>query len=168
MPNTNVFRGSDAVLVLAVDDNSTVEGGLADALITQYEFSNVVGRLSNVEVQLVNELKPYHEIGKRFPTELRPGNLNITGSADRAHINGAMLRLLLGDGAKSPPPNGTIAQPVFNIVINLKNPALPNNFAKLTIFGVKFESWSFQLPEDDFVMEGVTFRALRITTDEAG
>ena len=58
--------------------NSTVEGGQADALITQYEFSNIVGRLRNVEVQLVNELKPYHEIGKRFPTELRPGNLNVT------------------------------------------------------------------------------------------
>jgi hypothetical protein len=168
MPNTNVFRGSDAVLVLAVDDSSTVEGGQADALIQQYEFSNIVGRMRNVEVRLVNEIKPYHEIGRRFPTELRPGNLNITGSAERAHINGAMLKLLLGDGAQSPPPNGAIAQPVFNIVINLKNPALPDNFAKLTIFGVKFESWSFQLPEDDFVMEGVTFRAMRISTEEAG
>jgi hypothetical protein len=168
MPNTNVFRGSDAVLVLAVDDKSTVEGGQADTLITQYDFSNIVGRMRNVEVQLTNEIKPYHEIGRRFPTELRPGNLNITGSAERAHINGALLKLLLGDGAQSPPPNGTIAQPTFNIVINLKNPALPNNFAKVTIFGVKFESWSFQLPEDDFVMEGVTFRAMRISTEEGG
>src|SRR3954447_13613597 len=168
MPNTNVFRGSDAVLVLAVDDSATVEGGQADALITQYQFSNIVGRLRNVEVQLINELKPYHEIGKRFPTELRPGNLNVSGSAERAHINGAMLRLLLGEGAQSPPPTGTITQPVFNIVINLKPPALPDNFAKLTIFGVKFESWSFQLPEDDFVMEGVTFRAMRVSSEEAG
>ena len=36
MPNTNVFRGSDATLVLAVDDNSTIEGGLADGLIAEY------------------------------------------------------------------------------------------------------------------------------------
>ena len=167
MPNTNVFRGSDATLVLAVDDNSTVEGGLADGLINQYEFSNVVGRLRNVEVRIVNELKPYHEIGKRFPTELRPGNLNISGSAERAHINSAMLRLLLGDGAQSPPPAGGIPQPVFNIVINLKNPALPDNFARVTIFGVKCESWSFQLPEDEFVMEEVTFRAMRISAEES-
>lgn len=168
MPNTNVFRGSDATLVLAVDDNSTVEGGLADGLINQYEFSNVVGRLRNVEVHVVNELKPYHEIGKRFATELRPGNLNVSGSAERAHVNGALLRLLLGDGAQSPPPTGAIPQPVFNMVINLKNPALPDNFARLTVFGVKFESWSFQLPEDEFVMEGVTFRAMRVSTEEAG
>ena len=30
MPNVNVFRGSDASLVLAVDDGESVEGKLAD------------------------------------------------------------------------------------------------------------------------------------------
>jgi hypothetical protein len=166
MPNSNVFRGSDATLVLAVDDASTVEGGLADTLITQYDFSNVVGRLRNVEIQVTNEVKPYHEIGKRFAAELRPGNINVFGTAERAHINGAMLKLLLGDGANSPPPATAMAQPVFNIVINLKNPALPDNFTKVIIFGVKFEKWSFQLPEDDFVMEGIAFRATRVSTEE--
>ena len=168
MPNANVFRGSDATLVLAVDDNSTVEGGLADALISEYEFSNVVGRLTNVQVAVQNELKAYHEIGKRFPSELRPGNIHVSGTAERAHINGAMLRLLLGDGSQSPPPNGSIAQPSFNIVINLANPSLPDNFAKVIVFGGKFDSWGFVLPEDDFVMESVSFQALRISTEEAG
>lgn len=168
MATNNVYRGSDATLVLAVDDSSTVEGGLADSLISNYEFSNIVGRLRNVKVQLQNEVRPYHEIGKRFPTELRPGNLNITGSAERAHVNGAMLKLLLGDGAQSPPPSDIIAQPAFNIVIQMKNPAQPENFTKVVIFGVKFDSWSFDLPEDDFVMEAITFRAMRISTEEAG
>jgi len=168
MPNTNVFRGSDANLVLAVDDNATVEGGLADALINEYELSNIVGRLSNVNILVKNELIPFHEIGKRFATELRPGNINIYGTADRAHINGAMIRLLLGDGAKSPPPQGAIPQPSFNLVLNLKNPALPDNSSTMTLFGVKFEQWSFSLPEDDFVMESVTFRAIRIGTEETG
>jgi hypothetical protein len=168
MANSNVFRGSDADLVLAVDDNSTIEGGLADTLITEYDLSTVVGRLQNVQVSVLNEVKPYHEIGKRFATELRPGNINIQGFAERAHINGALLRLLLGDGAISPPPTGSMAQPAFNIVINLKNPALAENTSKIVLFGVKFESWSFRLPEDDFVMESVTFRAMRISSEETG
>ena len=168
MANNNVFRGSDADLVLAVDDSSSVEGGLADALISQYELSTVVGRLQNVQVSVTNEIRPYHEIGKRFATELRPGNINIQGFAERAHINGALLRLLLGDGAISPAPTGVIPQPAFNIVINLKNPALPDNSSKLVLFGVKFESWSFRLPEDDFVMESVSFRAVRIASEETG
>lgn len=168
MPNTNVFTGADATLVLAVDDSSTVEGGLADALITEYEFSNIVGRLQNVEVQLTNELKPYHEIGQRFPTELRPGNLNISGTAQRAHVNGALLKLLLGDGAQSPPPTGGIPQPTFNMVLTMTNPALPENNTKVVIFGVKFDKWSFTLPEDDFVMEAVSFKAMRLSTEEVG
>jgi hypothetical protein len=168
MPNVNVFRGSDATLVLAVDNQESVEGKLAEALIGDYEFSSVVGRLQNVQVKVENELRPYHELGKRFPTELRPGNINVSGFIERAHINGALLKLLLGDGAKSPPPTGAIPQPSFNIVISLRNPALPDNSSTLTVFGVKFESWSFTLPEDNFVMEGVTFKALRISSDETG
>ncbi|MDV3349039.1 hypothetical protein QGP82_10085 [Leptothoe sp. LEGE 181152] len=168
MPNANVFRGSDASLVLAVDDVESVEGQLAESLIENYEFSNVVGRLQNVQVRVENELRPYHELGKRFATELRPGNINVSGVVERAHINGALIRLLLGDGATSPPPTGTIAQPSFNIVINLSNPAIPDNTNTLTVFGVKFESWSFSLPEDDFVMESATFKALRISAEEVG
>jgi hypothetical protein len=166
MPNTNVYRGSDATLVLAVDDSSTVEGSLADALISEFDFSNMVGRLTNVQIRLENSVRPYHEIGKRFATELRPGNLNVFGSAERAHINGALLRLLLGDGSQSPPPAQSMPQPVFNMMVNLKNPADPSITTKVIVFGVKFESWSFTLPEDDFVMEGVTFRAMRVSAEE--
>ncbi|HEU4561824.1 MAG TPA: hypothetical protein VFS20_28625 [Longimicrobium sp.] len=166
MPNTNVFRGSDATLVLAVDDKEVEEGRLADGLIGEYELSSVVGRLQQVRIQVQNELKPYHELGRRFATELRPGNVNITGFAERAHVNGALLRLLLGDGATSPPPTGAMAQPSFNMVITLANPATPGSGSKIVLFGVKFDSWSFSLPEDDFVMEGVTFRALRVASEE--
>ncbi len=166
MPNVNVFRGSDATLVLAVDDSSTVEGSLADGLIGEYELSSVVGRLQNVQVSVQNEVRPYHELGKRYPTELRPGNINVSGMAERAHINGALIRLLLGEGSKSPPPTEGMAQPSFNMVITLRNPALPDNSSTITLFGVKFDSWNFRLPEDDFVMESVTFKALRISSDE--
>ena len=79
MPNVNVFRGSDATLVLAVDDKSTEEGKAADGLITQYELSSILGRLQQVQVKVENEIQPYHEIGKRFPTELRPGQYQCVG-----------------------------------------------------------------------------------------
>lgn len=168
MPNSNVFRGSDATLVLAVDDSSTTEGGLADSLISEYDFSNAVGRLQDVSVKVENEVRAYHEIGRRLPSELRPGNINISGTAKRAHINGAMLRLLLGEGAASPPPASSMAQPSFNMVLNLKNPAMAEQSTKVIVFGVKFDRWSFQVPEDDFVMEEISFKALRVSTEEQG
>ena len=168
MPNKDIFTGSDATLVLAVDDNTVEEGKLADSLLTEYELSSVVGELKDVRIQVETEVRPYHAIGHRHASQLRTGNISISGGAERAHINGALVRLLLGDAASSPPPTGGIVQPTFNIVLNLKNPAIPDNSSKLVLFGVKFDSWNFALPEDDFVMEQVTFKAVRISQEDAG
>lgn len=164
MPNTHVYNGSDASLVFAVDDNATVEGGLAEGLIEEYELSSAVGRLHDVRIKVVNDLRPYHEIGMRHAAELRPGNIDIHGTARRAFINGALLGLLLGEASASPP--GRLAQPAFNIVLQLKSPAFPDVSDKLVLFGVKFDSWTFELSQGEFVMEDVGFRALRIAREQ--
>jgi hypothetical protein len=164
MANQNVFRGSDAALVMAVDDTESKEGTSAQGIIEKYELSNVVGRLKNVTLKAVSELTPYHEIGKRYASELRPGNINIFGSADRAHINGALIRLLLGDGADSPAPQTAIAQPAFNLVFTLTDPRKPENKTTMTAFGVKFSTWNYSAAQDDFIMETVEFRALRLSS----
>jgi hypothetical protein len=166
MPNKTVLTGADASLVLAVDDNSLEEGKLADGILSEYELSSIVGELKGVRVLVETEVRPYHSIGQRHASQLRTGNINISGSAERAHINGALVKLLLGKAAGSPPPAEGLVQPAFNMVINLKNPALPDNSSKLVLFGVKFSSWSFTIPEDDFVMEGVTFKAIRISQED--
>jgi len=36
----------------------------------------------------------------------------------------------------------------------------------VTLHGVKIENWSYQIPEDDFVMEKVDFRALWISVED--
>ena len=166
MPN-DVFRAIDAVLVLGVDDATSPEGRAADGPISKYDLSNAVGRLRNVTVSVVSDLKPFFEIGRRYPTHLRPGVVRVMGSAERAHVNGALLRLLLGDGAVSPPAAANFVQPAFNIVSTLRDPARPDNFTRVTVFGVRFDSWTYNIPSDDFVMEQATFQALRIAFDES-
>lgn len=165
MPN-DVFRAIDATLVLGVDDTSSPEGAAADSLVTEYDLSNVVGRLQNVTISVASDLKPFYEIGRRYPTHLRPGIVRVSGTVERAHINGALLRLLLGDGAVSPPASANFVQPAFNIIANLSNSARPDQFTKVIAFGVKFESWSYHVPMEDFVMESVAFQALRLAFEE--
>ena len=166
MPN-DVFRTSDAVIVFGVEDAAAPEGAAADAIVTEYDLSNIVGRLRNVTLSVSTTLKPYYEIGRRYPTHLRPGTVQIVGTAERAHINGALLRLLLGDGAVSPPSAANFVQPSLNIIANLTDPSRPDQKAQITIFGVKFESWTYSIPTDDFVMEAVRFQALRVAFEEA-
>jgi hypothetical protein len=164
MPNSNVFRGSDGALVLAVD--AGIEGEQAQATIDQYSLTPV-GRVTNVEVRVDTELKAFHELGQRYPTELRPGNVNISGSIERAAINGALLKLLLGEAASSRPA-GTFVSPAFNLDLRLENPARPGVSSAVTLHGVKIQNWSYQIPEDDFVMERVDFKALWISVEDAG
>ena len=168
MPNKDIFTGADATLVLAVDDNSKQEGAVAEQLLTDYELSSIVGELKDVRIQVDTEVRPYHAIGKRHASQLRTGNISVSGTAERAHINGALLKLLLGEGASSPPPAGAIVQPTFNMVLNMANPAIAESGSKLVIFGVKFNSWNFTMPEDDFVMEKVSFKAIRISQEDLG
>lgn len=166
MPN-DVLRATDAVLVLGVEDASTPEGQAADALVSQYDLSNVVGRLTNVSISISSDVRPFYEIGRRYPTHLRPGVIKVSGSAERAHVNGALLRLLLGDGAVSPPSGPSFVQPTFNLISTLRDPARPEQMTKITVFGVKFDTWTYAIPSDSFVMEAITFQAMRVAYEEA-
>lgn len=161
MPN-NVYRGSDGTISLASEAGP--EGEKAAEISDEFSLTPV-GRVTGVTVQIKSDLKPFHELGQRLATELRPGNVDVFGSIERAFINGALLKLLLGDAADTRPA-GTFLSPSFNLSLRLENPALPDNTATLTVMGVKFESWSYSLPEDDFVMESVTFRALWAKVEE--
>ena len=163
MPNTNVFRGSDATLTLANED--TPEGQGAQEIIEFYNLSPV-GRAVDVEVNVQTELELFHEVGKRHPAALRPGNINISGKIGRAYINGALLRLLLGKGALPEREAEPYPQPSFNLMLDLKDPAIPETSSTLIVHGVKLENWAYNLPEDDFVMESVTFKGLFITVED--
>ncbi|HZU25696.1 MAG TPA: hypothetical protein VFA04_09245 [Bryobacteraceae bacterium] len=163
--NTNVFRGADGSIVLAVD--SGAEGDAAKKVIDAFNLTPV-GRATNIEVQVASDLQPFHELGQRYPAELRAGNVNVSGSMDRAYINGALLKLLLGDAADSRPAGAFVA-PTFNIDVRLENPARPGVFSAVTVHGVKIENWTYSIPEDDFVMEKVQFKALWVSVeDKAG
>lgn len=161
MPN-NVYRGSDGTISLATEAGP--EGEKA-AEISETHALTPVGRVTGVTVEVRGDLKPFHELGQRLATELRPGNINVRGSIERAFVNGALLRLMMGAAADSRPA-GSFLSPSFNLNLRLENPALPDNTATLTVMGVKFEGWSYSLPEDDFVMERVKFRALWVKVEE--
>lgn len=163
MANTNVFTGSDATLTLAIEDSP--EGQEANEVIEFYNLSPV-GRATNVEVRVETDIDVFHEIGKRHPRAVRAGNIYISGKIGRAYINGALLRLLLGKGALVERTAEPFPPPSFNLMLDLKDPATPTTSSTLTVHNVKFENWAYTLPEDDFVLESVTFKALFITVEE--
>lgn len=160
MPNVRVFTGADGSITLSTPQG--VEGEKAQAVIEAYELLTV-GRVQNVRVEVHADIREFHEIGQRYASELRPGNIHIRGTIGRAFINGAMLRLLLGDAAEGPPAT-SFAQPSFNITLVQENAAVPGTRSTLTLHEVKITNWVFDIPEDDFTLEEAQIMARYITT----
>lgn len=162
MPNTSVFTGADGSITLSVPEGS--EGEAAQVVLDDNELISV-GRVQGVRVEATSDIKAFHEIGQRYASELRPGNVNVRGTIARASINGALLRLMLGEAAESRPA-ASWTQPAFNITVLLENAATPGVRSTMTLHGVKLDSWVFNMPEDDFVMEQVSFQALYMTVQD--
>jgi hypothetical protein len=161
---TTVYHGADGTISVAVEAGPA--GEAAKTVVDRYALTPI-GRATGVTVRVTNDVKPFHELGQRFATELRPGNINVFGVIERAYINGALLRLMLGTAADSRPAASFVG-PSFNLSVQLRNAAQPDLSASVTIMGVQISEWDYTLPEDDFVLEKVSFRALWIKTEETG
>jgi hypothetical protein len=164
MPNSHVFTGLDGAITLAVE--SGVEGDAAKAVNDTYGLTPI-GRATGVSVEVSSDIRPFHEMGQRYATELRSGNVYIKGTIGRAHVNGALLRLMLGDGAAGTRPAGSFVSPTFNLSLRMENSAFPGNASTVSVHGVKLDAWAFTMPEDEFVMEEVGFQALWIGVEDA-
>ncbi|MBI3953226.1 MAG: hypothetical protein HY330_01790 [Chloroflexi bacterium] len=164
MANTSVFTGADGSIALSAPQGA--EGEQAQGVLSAYELL-AVGRVQNVRVEVHSDVRPFHEIGQRYATQLRPGNVTIKGTIGRAYINGAMLKLLLGEAADSRPA-GSWTQPAFNITLLLGNPAVPGVRNTITLYDCKIDGWVYDVPEDDFVLESVKFQALYLSVQDEG
>ena len=159
MPNTSVFTGADGSITISVPQGT--EGERAQEVLDAFQTINV-GRVQNVRVEVHSEIRPFNEIGQRYATQLRPGNVAVRGTIGRAYINGAMLRLMLGEAADSRPA-ASWTQPAFNITLLAQNAAAPDVHNTVTLYDVKLENWVGTWPEDDFLMESIGFQALYLT-----
>ena len=164
MPNTHVFTGLDGAITLAVEVGT--EGDAAKSVNDTFGLTPI-GRATGVDVAVTSDIRPFHEMGQRYATELRSGNVNISGTIGRAHVNGALLKLMLGEGAGGTRPAASFVSPTFNLSLRMENTAFPGNASTVTVHGVKLDRWSFTMPEDDFVMEQVGFKALWIGAEDA-
>lgn len=163
MYNTRTFYGTDGTLTIA--NQTAME---PEALTSYLGEGNVVGRVVNVTLDVSTDVEAFHEMGYRLPRELRAGRIEIGGSVERAYVNGAMLRLMLGEYVVTEEaPGFTI--PSFDMVLALDNqtpPGDPGN-SSLTVYGVMFERWRLDLPADDFILENLTFKAQRLAVADA-
>ena len=161
MPMDNVYTGANGTLSLATEN--TPEGQDGKVVWSAYSKTPEVGRVTGVQIRVRTDLKEYYQIGQRHPVSLNPENVAISGEIDRAYMNGALLFLLLRRGAGPTAVKEPYVQPTFTLKLTLNDSAVPNNKAALELKGVKFMNWGVEVPENDFVIENVEFKALAIS-----
>ena len=166
MANTSVYTGADGSITLSTVAANGKEAEVAQGIIDANDVVTI-GRATGVTLEVRAEVRAFNELGQRYATELRPGNVSVRGTIQRAYLNGALLRLLLGEAADGRPKQSW-AQPSFNITLLAENAAVPGVKSTLTLHGVKLDQWSYTLPEDDFVMESAAFQALFLTVGDEG
>jgi hypothetical protein len=160
MFNPYTYTGADGSLSFSGADGF-------EAFNSYFGEDGAVGRVTGITLQVLTDVREFHEVGRRMPKELRAGNVSISGTVARAYINGAMIKLMLGKYADSE-DGPDIKIPSFDMKIildNLHPPGEPGN-SILTVFGVIFDSWRFDLPEDDFVLERLSFKARRLAVND--
>jgi len=157
--NMSLYSGPHGSLTLS-DPNGL---DTPDIFSEYFGESGAVARVVNVGIHVTTQVHPFYEMGSRLPTELRAGNIAIAGSVERAYINGALLRMMLGAYGVAEESPG-LAVPSFNMKLILDNlrPAGDDGNSLLTVYGVTFDSWQWNLPEADFCMERLSFRARRL------
>ena len=167
MFNNTVYSGAEGSLTVSLPV------GLDQETLTAYLGENgEVGRVTGVTIHVSTVVRPFHELGSHAAAQLRAGNINVTGTVERAHINGAMLRLMLGRYAAEEEGTSPFPVPSFTLTVGLEDLDHEGDAGNtaLVLYNVMFDSWQFTLPEDDFVMERLSFRARRlaVTDHEAG
>lgn len=162
MINTNTYFGTDGSLSVSDPD-----GLDADAFGGYFGESGAVARVTGVTLAVSTDVRAFHELGSRLPSELRAGNISILGSVDRAYVNGALLALMLGSYSVGEEAPG-MKVPTFNMKLILDNlrPAGDEGNSVLTVYGVIFDNWRWSLPEEDFALEKLTFKARRVAVTD--
>ena len=151
-----LHRSDDAQLMFSPVANP-VDGlyKTSDTLMEKLSFETV-GRFTGVTIRVSTALRPFYELGRRSPVDLRAGHTRITGTAERGYLNGALLYLLLQEWAMPEAQSElNVPPPAFNLLVSV-------GYTNLILYETRLDGWDFSVPNDDFVMERVSFEAMRI------
>ena len=140
MPNTHVFTGMDGAISVAVERRRRGRRRQGRRRPVRPDADRARDRRHR---RGRSEMRPFHELGQRYATELRPGNVNVCGHdrprARQRRAAEADARRGRGDEPAGGRPSSS---PTFNLSLRMENAGLPGNSSTITVHGVKLDGWS--------------------------
>lgn len=105
-----------------------------------------VGKARSVSVEVTRSSETVYEIGSSDPACIKEGRKEITGSIEHMYVSDAFYDAIQPERPKTP-----------SFTLKAKIGTTPDK--TITLSGVKLESWSLDVPQDDYLVESVDYKA---------
>jgi hypothetical protein len=105
-----------------------------------------IAYVTSFSIEEAPNIEPVYELGSRSVSQYHAGRKEITGSFEKMFTSTEFLGIADSDSV-----------PTFTFEGIVETPSAGN--ITITLSEVTLNSWSFDMPEDDFVTESVDFQA---------
>lgn len=113
------------------------------------DSTTIVGQAQSLSAELSANVDPVHGVGNLDPQELKQGPREISGSVERMYGDERLWNGINPEGS---------TQDYWTLEADHES-----GERTLVLNGVKFDSWSLDIPQDDFVTESADFTATEMT-----
>lgn len=183
-PSTRVITDDETKVTVKVDGVTqlstafTLTGALgkiefgtapgAGKIVTiTYSYQTIVGRAQGVSIDHANNVEALYELagypgsGGRGPVAIKEGNIELSGSVEKAYVD----RDLIGKVVGSLKTGSTLAVykglPEFTMYVYPEGKT--SGLRRATLGGVKFNTYTFDITQDAWLMENSDFAFKTIT-----
>jgi len=141
---TELYKGTEGKIYVGETTTTDITGIPADSGIslTSPNANNLVGHVESFTLRLENSLEEYYGTGSRDPVDIKEGLRHVSGTLNRAVLNGVLLAAVIGQDDGSTPfaitvkSDGTLSK--FKLELKL---AQSTNYVAFIANSVKFDTW---------------------------
>jgi len=140
----------------------------ANKIITiSYSYQTIVGRAQGVSIDHANNVEALYELagypgsGGRGPAAIKEGNIEMTGSVEKAYVDRDLIGKSIGSLKWGTGMAGYKGLPEFTMYVYPEGKT--SGLRRATLSGVKFDTHTFDISQDTWLMEDTEFFFKTIT-----
>lgn len=161
---TEIYKGTEGKIYIGETTTTDIANIPSDAGIslTSPSADNLIGRIESYTLRLENSVEEYYGTGSRDPTDIKEGLRRVSGTLNRAVINGVLLSLAVGqdDGATpfviTAKSDGSLSKCKLEMKL-----AQSTNYVAFIANTVKFDNWETTINNaGDTVIQNIDWKGI--------
>jgi len=141
--------------------------GAGKIVTISYSYQTIVGRAQGVSIKHANSVEALYELAGypgssgRGPVALKEGNIKLTGSVEKAYVDRDLVGKAIGRLKQGSDMAGYKGLPEFTMYVYPEGKV--SGYRRAVLTGVKFDTFTFDISQDTWLMEDTEFAFMTIT-----